>query len=173
MGGPSRHVLSTSNVSKKAFVLKIKTTDKAVCWKKQTLWRNKASKWANFELVRTSFRAPISEPNFTFPCPFSIHFLNIYPFLFHSLFLPLFLSYTSLYLQFLIPAFTLHSQFTTTTLYSIHRLLTNHTHITNTTPVQWFGSNSVKLPNSVKRPLSTSLSHSFFHSIQHMSLHAR
>ena len=31
MGGPSRLVLSTSNVSKKAFVLKIKTTDKAVC----------------------------------------------------------------------------------------------------------------------------------------------
>ena len=28
------------------------------------------------------------------------------------------------------------SQFTTTTLYSIHRLLTNQTHITNTTPVR-------------------------------------
>ena len=67
---------------------------------------------------------------------FSIHFLNIYPFLFHSLFLSLFLSHTSIYLQFLILAFTLHSQFTTTTLYSIHRLLTNQTHITNTTPVR-------------------------------------
>ena len=67
---------------------------------------------------------------------FSIHFLNIYPFLFHSLFLPLFLSHTSIYPSFLIPAFTLHSQFTPTTLYSIHRLLTNQAHITNTTPFQ-------------------------------------
>ena len=68
--------------------------------------------------------------------PFLFTFLNIYPFLFHSLLLTLFLSHTSIYLQFLILAFTLHSQFTTTTLYSIHRLLTNQTHITNTTPVR-------------------------------------
>ena len=67
---------------------------------------------------------------------FSLHFLNIYPFLFHSLFLTLFLSYTSIYLQSLIDAFALQSQFTPTTLYSIHRLLTNQTHITNTTPFQ-------------------------------------
>ena len=69
--------------------------------------------------------------------PFLFTFLNIYSLLFHSLFLSLFLSHTSLYLQFLIPAFTLHSQFTPTTLYSIRRLLTNQTHITNTTPFQW------------------------------------
>ena len=40
-------------------------------------------------------------------------------------------------------------------------------HSSDTFPLAWNAS------ISVKRPLSTSLSHSFFHSIQHMSLHAR
>ena len=93
--------------------------------------------------------------------PFLFTFLNIYPFLFHSLFLTIFLSHTSIYLQFLIPAFTLHSQFTTTTLYSIHRLLTNQTHITNTTPVRWNASICVKRFHLCETP-SLHFAFSFF-----------
>ena len=93
--------------------------------------------------------------------PFSIHFLNIYPFLFHSLFLTLFLSHTSIYLLFLILAFTLHSQFTPTTLYSIRRLLTNQTHITNTTPVRWNASICVKRFHLCETP-SLHFAFSFF-----------
>ena len=93
--------------------------------------------------------------------PFSIHFLNIYSLLFHSLFLTIFLSHTSIYPSFLMAAFALHSQFTPTTLYSIHRLLTNQTHITNTIPFQWNASICVKRFHLCETP-SLHFAFSFF-----------